>query len=42
MPKIENYSVDELKKQLAILIEREEYEEAAIVNDILKKKKQTN
>lgn len=42
MPKIENYSVDELEKQLAILIEREEYEEAAIVNDILKKKKQTN
>ncbi len=39
-PKIENYTIEELEKQLAKHIEREEYEEAAIVNKILKQKKE--
>lgn len=38
-PRIENYTVEELEKTLARLIEQENYEEAARVNEILKKKK---
>lgn len=38
-PRIENYTVEELEKTLAKLIEQENYEEAARVNEILKKKK---
>jgi len=38
-PKIENYSVEELERTLARLIEQENYEEAARVNQILKQKK---
>lgn len=37
--RIENYTVEELEKTLAKLIEQENYEEAARVNEILKKKK---
>jgi len=39
MPKLENYSIEELERQLARHIELEEYEDAAIVNEILKSKK---
>ncbi len=39
MPKLENYAVEELEKTLAKLIEREEYEEAARVAEILRRKK---
>ncbi len=39
MPKLENYSIEELEKTLARLTEREEYEEAARVAEILKKKR---
>lgn len=39
MPRLESYSVEELEKTLAKLIEREEYEEAAKVSEILKRKK---
>ena len=38
-PKLENYAVEELEKTLARLIEREEYEEAARVSEILKRKR---
>lgn len=38
-PRIENYTVEVLEKTLAKLIEQENYEEAARVNEILKKKK---
>lgn len=38
-PRIENYTVEELEKTLARLIEQENYEEAARINEILKKKK---
>ena len=37
-PKIENYTVEELQKLLARLIEQENYEEAARVNEIIKRK----
>ena len=37
-PKIENYPVEELQKLLARLIEQENYEEAARVNEIIKRK----
>lgn len=39
VPRLESYSVEELEKTLAKLIEREEYEEAAKVSEILKRKK---
>lgn len=38
-PRIENYTVEELERHLATLIEQENYEEAARVNEILKQKK---
>lgn len=38
-PKIENYSVEELERSLSKLIAEEKYEEAAIVNNIIKQKK---
>lgn len=38
-PKLENYAVEELERTLAKLIEREEYEEAARVAAILKRKR---
>lgn len=38
-PKIENYTVEELERTLKRLIEQENYEEAARVNEILKQKK---
>lgn len=38
-PRIENYSIEELERTLARLIEAENYEEAARVNEILKRKK---
>lgn len=38
VPKIENYTVEELQKLLARLIEQENYEEAARVNEIIKRK----
>lgn len=38
-PKIENYSIEELEKLLEKLISQENYEEAAKVSEILKKKK---
>lgn len=37
-PKLENYTVEELKKTLARLIDNEEYEEAARVAEIIKRK----
>ncbi|MDE5686341.1 MAG: bifunctional nuclease family protein [Paramuribaculum sp.] len=37
-PRIENYSVEELQRTLERLIQQENYEEAARVNEILKKK----
>ena len=37
-PKSENYTVEELQKLLARLIEQENYEEAARVNEIIKRK----
>ncbi len=39
-PRIENYSIEELERTLARLIEQEQYEEAAKINEILKNKKQ--
>ncbi len=39
MPKLENYAVEELEKTLARLIAGEEYEEAAKVAEIIKRKK---
>lgn len=38
-PRLENYTVEELERTLARLIEQENYEEAARVNQILKEKK---
>ena len=38
IPKLENYTVEELKKTLARLIENEEYEEAAKVSEIIRRK----
>ncbi|MDE5954382.1 MAG: DUF151 domain-containing protein [Duncaniella sp.] len=38
-PKLENYAVEELEKTLQKLIDREEYEEAARVAEILKRKR---
>lgn len=37
-PKLENYTLEELQKTLARLIEEENYEEAAKVNEIIKRK----
>lgn len=37
-PKIENYTIEELEKTLGRLIEKEEYEEAERVSEILKRK----
>ena len=37
-PKLENYTVEELKKTLAKLIDNEEYEEAARVAEIIRRK----
>ncbi len=39
MPPLESYAVEELEKTLASLIEREEYEEAARVSELIKKKR---
>lgn len=39
-PRIENYTIEELERTLARLIEQEQYEEAAKINEILKQKKQ--
>lgn len=41
-PKLENYAVEELEKTLQKLIDREEYEEAARVAEILKRKRDEN
>ena len=38
-PRIENYTVEELERTLAYLIAQEKYEEASIVNEILKRKR---
>ncbi len=38
-PKLENYAIEELEKTLQKLIDREEYEEAARVAEILKRKR---
>ncbi len=38
-PRLENYTIEELERTLAQLIENEEYEEAARVSDILSRKK---
>lgn len=38
-PKLENYAIEELERTLARLIEREEYEEAAKVKEILNRKR---
>lgn len=38
-PKIENYTVEELERTLNRLIEEEKYEDAAKINEILKRKK---
>lgn len=38
-PKIENYTIEELERTLARLIEQEDYEEAARVNEILRRKR---
>ncbi len=38
-PKIENYAIEELEKMLADLINKEEYEEAAKISAIIKRKK---
>lgn len=40
-PKLENYTIEELERTLAQLIEHEEYEEAAKVSEILSRKKQS-
>ena len=37
-PRIENYTIEELKKTLARLIDEEKYEEASEVNKILQQK----
>ncbi|MDE5594766.1 MAG: hypothetical protein K2I89_04245, partial [Muribaculaceae bacterium] len=38
-PKLENYAIEELERTLMQLIEDENYEEAARVNEILQRKK---
>lgn len=38
-PRLENYAIEELEKTLQKLIDREEYEEAARVADIIKRKR---
>lgn len=38
-PKLENYTIEELERTLAKLIETENYEDAAKVSEILKRKK---
>ena len=38
-PRIENYTIEELERTLARLIEKENYEDAARVNEIIKRKK---
>lgn len=38
-PKVENYTIEELERTLAELIEREDYEEAARISEILKRKR---
>ena len=38
-PKLENYAIEELEKTLQKLIDNEEYEEAARVAEILKRKR---
>ena len=38
-PRLENYTIEELERTLSRLIEQENYEEAAKVNEILKHKK---
>lgn len=38
-PKLENYAIEELERTLARLIEKEEYEEAARVSEILRRKR---
>lgn len=40
-PKLENYTIEELERTLAQLIEHEEYEEAAKVSEILSRKKKS-
>lgn len=40
-PKLENYTIEELERTLEELIEREEYEEAARVSEIIKRKKES-
>lgn len=39
-PRLENYSLEELERTLRRLIEQEKYEEAARVNEIIKRKKE--
>lgn len=41
-PKLENYTIEELERTLSNLIEREDYETAARVNEILKRKRGEN
>lgn len=41
-PKLENYAIEELERTLQQLIDDENYEEAARVNEILKKKRSEN
>lgn len=38
-PRIENYTIEELERTLARLIEQENYEDAARVNEVLKRKR---
>ena len=38
--RLENYAIEELERKLSQLIDKEEYEEAAKVNEILKRKKE--
>ena len=39
-PKLENYTIEELERTLSRLIDDENYEEAAKVSEILKRKKE--
>lgn len=41
-PRPENFTVDELERTLAALIEQEDYEEAARISEILERKKNNN
>ena len=38
-PRPENYTIEQLEQTLAELIEKEEYEEAARISDILQRKR---